>query len=75
MNGSQDHQDAVSRYSLPIGETEKNEDTAWRLPPELILQIIEDILEEPATFIYHIDIGPQPHPPLAPRGCRVRFRP
>ncbi|KAJ0117371.1 hypothetical protein J7T55_003785 [Diaporthe amygdali] len=45
------------------------------LPTELIYQIIRDIINTPAVFIFDIDFGKDPHPPLLPQSCHIRFRP
>ncbi|KUI56322.1 hypothetical protein VP1G_10802 [Cytospora mali] len=53
----------------------ENKNTGWKLPRELILYVIELIIDTPAVFIFDVQIGLSPHPPLLPQGCQVHFIP
>lgn len=47
----------------------------WRLPPEIIFQIIASLIHQPAAFIFNVELGPLPHPPVTPKGLTMRFIP
>lgn len=45
------------------------------LPTELVLKIIHELIDTPTVFIFDIDLGETPHPPLFRHSGQIRFRP
>lgn len=46
-----------------------------QLPTELICEVIQNVVNEEAVFVFDVEIGETPHPPLLPRSSHIRFRP
>lgn len=46
-----------------------------KLPTELVLKIIHDLVDTPAVFIFDVDLGETPHPPLFRHSGHIRFQP